>query len=239
MTEAKILVIEDDESICQVLQAALAAANYEVVFAHDGEEGVAALRRESPDVVMLDWMLPKMSGEEVCRRAREFTHVPIIMLTARSSEVDRIMGLSVGADDYVVKPFMTGELVARIRAQLRRTKIWSKGALQERERILLGDLEVDPVAHTVRVHGEEKSLTALEFEILYCLATHAGKVLSRERLMELVWGDQFLEPEGINVHIHRLRRKVEHDPTHPQRLLTVHGVGYKLVTEALPRRVQR
>ncbi len=229
MAEGKVLVIEDDEGTCELLQAALAEADYEVVIAHDGEEGLAALRRESPDMVLLDWMLPKMSGEEVCRRAREFTHVPIIMLTARSAEVDRIAGLSVGADDYVVKPFLPGELIARVRAHLRRAKTWSTGPAEEPKKIVLGDLVVDPATHTVLLEGREIALTALEFELLYCLAAHAGKVLSRKRLMDLVWGDQFLEPEGINVHIHRLRKKIEQDPTHPRRLLTVHGVGYKLV----------
>jgi DNA-binding response OmpR family regulator len=229
MAEGKVLVIEDDEGTCELLQAALTEADYEVVLAHDGEEGLAALRRESPDMVLLDWMLPKINGEEVCRRAREFTRVPIMMLTARSAEVDRIAGLSIGADDYVVKPFMPGELVARVRAHLRRAKIWSADATEEPKKIVLGDLVVDPATHTALLGDREIALTALEFDLLYCLAAHAGKVLSRERLMELVWGDHFLEPEGINVHIHRLRKKIEQDPTRPRRLLTVHGVGYKLV----------
>lgn len=230
MAEGKVLVIEDDAGTCELLRAALTEADYEVILAHDGEEGLAALRRESPDIVLLDWMLPKISGEEVCRRAREFTHVPILMLTARSAEVDRVAGLNVGADDYVVKPFMPGELIARVRAHLRRARTWSAVPAEEPQKIVLGDLVIDPAAHAVFLGGREIHLTALEFDLLYCLAAHAGKVLTRERLMDLVWGDHFLDPEGINVHIHRLRKKIEQDPTHPRRLLTVHGVGYKLAS---------
>ncbi|MCS6862500.1 MAG: response regulator transcription factor [Abditibacteriales bacterium] len=229
MAEGKVLVIEDDEGTCELLRAALTEADYEVLLAHDGEEGLAALRRESPDLVLLDWILPKMSGEEVCRRAREFTRVPILMLTARSAEADRIAGLNIGADDYIVKPFLPGELIARVRAHLRRMKTWSAPAANGRPKVALGDLVIDPATHTVLRGGREIYLTALEFDLLYCLAAHAGEVLSRERLMDLVWGDRFLEPEGINVHIHRLRKKIEQNPTHPRRLLTVHGVGYKLV----------
>jgi DNA-binding response OmpR family regulator len=229
MAEGKVLVVEDDEGTCELLQAVLTEAGYEVILAHDGEEGLAALRRESPDMVLLDWILPKMSGEEVCRRAREFTRVPILMLTARSAEADRIAGLNIGADDYVVKPFMPGELIARVRAHLRRAKIWSANPAEELKQIVVGDLALDPAAHTALLGGREIALTALEFDLLSCLAAHAGKVLSREQLMDLVWGDRFFEPEGINVHIHRLRKKIEQDPAHPRRLLTVHGVGYKLV----------
>jgi DNA-binding response OmpR family regulator len=194
--ENKILVVDDDESIRDLLQATLTDVNYQVICAQDGEKGLAAIRRESPDLVLLDWLLPGLSGEEVCRRAREFTHVPIIMLTACSAEIDRITGLSVGADDYVAKPFLPGELVARVRAHLRRAKIWNKEALEERERIVLDDLEIDPTTHTVFLSGEEIPLTALEFELLYCLSAHRGKVLSRERLMELVWGDTSSNPSA-------------------------------------------
>ena len=228
MSEGRILVIEDSEDSRYLLQKMLMEADYEVIFARDGEEGLAALRRESPDLVLLDWVLPGLSGEEVCRRARAITNVPIIVLTARSAEADRISGLSIGADDYVVKPFLPGELVARIRAHLRRVRLWSNND-EELQKIVLDDLEIDPSTHLVLLKGKEVPLTLIEFQLLYCLGTHVGKVLTRERLMDLVWGDRFLDPPGVNVRIFHLRQKIEEDPTHPQRLLTVRGVGYKLV----------
>lgn len=228
MAEGRILVVEDNPDILDMLKVMIGAEGYTVLTATDGAQALATIKEETLDLVILDLMLPIMDGLEVCERAREFSQVPIIVLTAKTGEVDKIVGLNKGADDYVEKPFSPGELLARIRAQLRRSRANSQSA--DGPMIQVGELALDPNAYLVTLHGEVLNTTKLEFELLYAFALRPGRVLTREQLLEWVWGDrEFIHPRGIDVHIRRLRMKVEDDPRYPRRLQTVHSVGYKLV----------
>ena len=229
MADGRILVVEDNPDITDMLKVMLGAEGYEVLSAADGAQALATIKQEPLDLVILDLMLPIMDGLEVCKRTREICQVPIIILTAKTGEVDKIVGLNSGADDYVEKPFSPGELIARVRAQLRRSKFGGAHAA-DGPRITVGQLVLDPGSYEVILHGKTVNTTSLEFELLYTLAQRPGRVLTREQLLDMVWGEkEFIQPRGIDVHIRRLRLKIEDDPRHPRRLQTVHSVGYKLV----------
>jgi DNA-binding response OmpR family regulator len=225
MNEATILVVDDEPSIREVVSLYLRRAGYEVVVAADGQAALEALEAHPPDLVVLDLMLPKVDGIEITRQLRAGGDTPIIMLTARRDETDRILGLEMGADDYVVKPFSPRELVSRVKAVLRRTM----GATKEEERVLaFDDVRIDPVARLVEVEGEEQSLTAKEFDLLWVLAQHPRQVFNRDQLLDLVWGlTDYIDPSTVTVHVHRLREKIERDPANPRHIQTVWGVGYK------------
>ena len=224
---AKILVVDDEPNIREVVGQYLRRDGYAVVSAADGEEALRTYKRERPDLVVLDLMLPKLGGLEVYRRLLGAEgRVPLIMLTARGEEEDRIVGLSMGADDYVVKPFSPRELAARVTAVLRRAEDTPAGT---QERILSFDgLEVNPNTREVTVRGAPVTLTAREFDLLYYLASHPRRVFTRDQLMEEVWGYTFAaETSTVTVHMRRLREKVEADPAQPRYLQTVWGVGYR------------
>jgi DNA-binding response OmpR family regulator len=226
MSEPKILVVDDEPSISEVVTIYLQRAGYQVTVARDGQAALEAIERQPPDLVVLDLMLPKVDGLEITRRLRAQGDTPIIMLTARREESDRITGLETGADDYVVKPFSPQELVSRVKAVLRRTRGSAPGDTERA--IEFEGLRIDPKTHLVIVKGKEESLTAKEFDLLWLLARHPRQVFSREQLLDLVWGmTEYVDPSTVTVHMRRLREKIESDPSNPRHLQTVWGVGYK------------
>jgi DNA-binding response OmpR family regulator len=223
---AKVLIVDDEPNIREVVGLYLRRDGHEVVSAADGEEALSVFSSAVPDLVVLDLMLPKVGGLEVCRRMRAERRVPLIMLTARGEEEERIVGLSLGADDYVVKPFSPRELAARVTAVLRRVEESPGDANQK---VLDFDgLRIDPNTREVLIRGEPVTLTAREFDLLHHLAANPGRVYTRDQLMELVWGYTFsADTSTVTVHMRRLREKVEPDPARPRYLQTVWGVGYK------------
>lgn len=224
-----ILVIDDEENILNLVEAYLRAEGNTVHLARDGAQGLAAFRRYHPELVILDVMLPIMDGLEVLQQIRRESDVYVLMLTARSEEMDRVIGLTVGADDYLTKPFSPRELVARVKAILRRGRAASA---DERQTLAFRHLHIDPQRYEVRRDGQLVELTTLEFRLLAVLATYAGMVLSREQLLEQVWGYDFYgEDRVVDVHIGHIRQKLEDDPANPQFILTVRGVGYKFADE--------
>jgi len=227
MNDKTILVVEDEASIAEVVSLYLKRAGFTVQIAPDGKKAMTLFEREQPDFVILDLMLPEVDGLSLTRWLRDRSDVPIIMLTARREEMDRIAGLEMGADDYVVKPFSPQELVSRVRAVMRR--LGRDQAEAEHERSLSFDgLSIDPRSRVVKVGGAEIELTAKEFDMFYLLARHPKQVFTREQLLERVWGgSQYIDPGTVTVHVRRLREKIEADPSHPAHLLTVWGVGYK------------
>ncbi|MGV3721161.1 MAG: response regulator [Actinomycetota bacterium] len=230
MPAQRMLIIEDDPDTQQMLTMILRSEGYDVLTAGNGPLGLELLRKMGPDLVILDWMLPGMEGIEVCKRAREFSSVPVIMLTAKTASADKVAGLDTGADDFLAKPFEPEELLARIRAQLRRSTMAGDG-LQRDKPVQVGDLRLEPASHEVWLRGEQVTLTRLEFNLLYCMAQRSGKVLTRDDILRLVWGEnEAIDLRGIDAHIRRLRAKVEDDADDPKRILTVHGVGYKMAT---------
>ncbi len=219
----RILVVEDDVRIADLVAKNLEAVGYECHATSDGGRALAELARLRPALVVLDLGLPGLDGIEVTRRIRRDNDVPILMVTARTSEGDKLLGLEVGADDYITKPFSTAELVARVRALLRR----STGTVTERV-LELGDLRIDPARRVVERNGETLPITTLEFDLLYFLAARPGRVFSREALMEHVWGtDRVVDDRSIDSLVSRVRRKLEKDPSHPRWLQTVWGAGYR------------
>ena len=227
MDETHILVVEDEASIAEVVSLYLKRAGYTVHIASDGKQAINLFQRQKTDFVILDLMLPQMDGLSLTRWLRDRSNVPIIMLTARREEIDRIAGLEMGADDYVVKPFSPQELVSRVRAVMRRLGREAAEASNERELSFAG-LNIDPRSRVVKVMDEEVELTVKEFDMLYLLARHPRQVFTREQLLERVWGGaQYIDPGTVTVHVRRLREKLEADPSNPTRLLTVWGVGYK------------
>jgi DNA-binding response OmpR family regulator len=226
LPEQTIFVIEDEPSIAEVVTLYLHRAGYQVQSFADGLLAIEALKTGPPDLVVLDLMLPSIDGYSLTRWLREHGNTPIIMLTSRREEMDRIAGLEMGADDYVVKPFSPQELVSRVRAVLRRA---AGDDLPAGARpLVVGELTIDPSARTVRVRGHLIELTLKEFDMLYLLARHPQQVFSRDRLLERVWGtSEYIDPSTVTVHIRRLREKIEANPAKPDHLLTVWGVGYK------------
>ena len=221
----RILVVEDEESFSDVLSFMLRKEGFEVAVASTGPEGLAEFERHGADLVLLDLMLPGLSGTEVCRSLRARSSVPIIMVTAKDSEIDKVVGLELGADDYVTKPFSSPELVARVRAVLRRRT--------EPEELLPPTLESGPVRmdierHTVSINGAAVSLPLKEFELLELLLRNSGRVLTRGQLMDRVWGSDYVgDGKTLDVHVKRLRAKIEAEPGNPRHLITVRGLGYK------------
>jgi DNA-binding response OmpR family regulator len=227
---ARILLVDDEQSVQTLLTYPLRKDGYEVVSAHDGREALDTFARQRFDLVVLDLMLPKIDGIEVCRRLRSRSQVPIIMLTAKGDELDKVLGLEIGADDYITKPFSVREFRSRVRAALRRSDMSRPRALEEP--IVAGELEIDFDRRAVTVGGEPVKLTYVEFEVLAALASTPGRVHSREKLLEQVWGDSaYRDPRTIDVHIRHLREKIEPDPHQPEYLLTVRGVGYRFRDE--------
>jgi DNA-binding response OmpR family regulator len=223
----KILIVDDEPPIVDVLSYNLKQANYEVLVAWDGEQALDLARREQPDLVILDLMLPRLDGLEVCRILRRERDVPIIMLTARDAEVDRVVGLELGADDYVVKPFSVRELTVRVKNVLRRTAPRPQETAPDA--IQVGALTVDAARHETYLGGVELELTTLEFELLHTLARHAGRVLSREQLLEQVWGYNYHgDLRVVDAVVKRLRAKLRQAAPDREMIITVRGVGYKL-----------
>jgi two-component system response regulator RegX3 len=224
----KILLVEDERSIAEGLKISLEAEGFQVAWAKDGTEALGTWERTRPDLIVLDLMLPGVSGTEVCRTIRARSDVPIIMLTARDTEVDRVVGLEIGADDYLTKPFSTRELIARIRAILRRAPIGGMPAAAEELPIEVNGVRVDRSRHEVTVDGRPVELPPKEFELLAVLVEYAGRVLTRDQLIDEVWGADYVgDTKTLDVHIRRLRGRIETDPTDPQRIRTVRGVGYR------------
>ncbi len=228
MPDASILVVEDEPSLREVISLYLRRAGYAVTAVADGLAALEAAAATPPDLVVLDLMLPRMDGYEITRRLRAQGDTPIIMVTARREEQDRIAGLEMGADDYVVKPFSPQELVSRVRAVLRRTKAVSGADPTTEPALDFGHLRIDPGTRLVWANGDEKSLTAKEFDLLWWLARHPRQVFTRDQLLDHVWGlTEYIDPSTVTVHIRRLREKIETDPSAPRFVQTVWGVGYK------------
>ena len=226
MNGAHILIVEDEPSIAEVVTLYLRRAGYQVTQVEDGQQALDFLEGSIPDLVVLDLMLPEVDGLGVTRWLRNRSDVPIIMLTARREEADRIAGLEMGADDYVVKPFSPQELVSRVRAVLRRTQ--GSDNVQAEDALTFNNLSINPGTRLVTVSGSEITLTAKEFDMLWLLARHPRQVFTRDQLLEQIWGlSDYIDPSTVTVHIRRLREKIEADPSKPEHILTVWGVGYK------------
>jgi two-component system response regulator RegX3 len=225
-----VLVVEDEESFVDALVVGLEREGFVVRVARDGAQALEAFDAHKPDIVLLDLMLPKISGIDVCRQLRARSAVPIIMVTAKSSEVDTVVGLEVGADDYVTKPYRMRELVARMRALLRRVPLASSELAPDDDAISyeVGDVALDPGKHEVVIRGDRVTLPLKEFELLELLLANAGRVLTRDALISRIWGADYVgDTKTLDVHVKRLRAKVEDDPSHPRRIVTIRGLGYK------------
>jgi two-component system response regulator RegX3 len=221
----KILVVDDEESLLETVRYALSRESFEVVVARDGAEAIRQFEAERPDLLVLDLMLPVLGGIDVCRRIRATSRVPILMLTARDGEVDRVVGLEMGADDYVTKPFSLRELVARVRALLRRAGVAESG---ESGVLEAAGVRLDPERHEVRIRGELENLPLKEFELLEILLENPGRVLTRQTLIDRVWGFDYVgDTKTLDVHVKRLRARVEEDRRNPRLIVTVRGVGYR------------
>ena len=230
MSDANVLVVEDEENILEALRYSLEREGYAVHTAVDGEEGLNLARQHSPDLIILDVMLPKMDGFELCRILRSETDVPIIMLTARGEEIDRIVGLEMGADDYVTKPFSTREFMVRIRNMLRRSRhsANAQSTSASGDNIVAGDLEVNLASRVVRRAGAAVEMKPREFDLLALLVKNAGRAFSRDQILQQLWGhDYYGDSRTVDVHVRWLREKIEPDPSKPRRLVTVRGVGYR------------
>ncbi len=223
---SRILLVDDEPAVQTLLSYPLRKDGYEVVSARDGKEALDRFAEGRFDLVVLDIMLPKLDGIEVCRRLRTRSQVPIIMLTAKDDEIDKVLGLEMGADDYITKPFSVREFRSRVRAALRRAEMG--GGQNISEPIIVGELEIDLERRAVKIRGDEPTLTYVEFEVLTALAGSPGRVFTRETLLGRLWGDsKYRDPRTIDVHIRHLREKVEADPSKPEYLFTVRGVGYR------------
>jgi DNA-binding response OmpR family regulator len=235
----RILLVDDEQPIQTLLSFPLQKDGYEVVRANDGREALERFGESQFDLVVLDVMMPKMDGLEVCRRLRARSTVPIIMLTAKAEEIDKVLGLELGADDYITKPFSLREFRSRVRAALRRAGMSRTEELDEDLPIKVRDLELDPAKRTVRVRGANVDLTFVEFEILRSLATNPGRVFTRDMLLTRIWGDSaFRDPRTIDVHIRHLREKLERDAKDPEYLFTVRGVGYRFRDKDRDKRIE-
>ena len=230
MAQGRVLVVDDEAMVTEVVGRYLQREGFEVALACDGEEALRLAQENRPDLVVLDLMMPKVDGLEVCRALRRDTQIPIIMLTAKGEEIDRILGLELGADDYVVKPFSPGELVARVKAVLRRAG--SVSPADPGDTLRFPDLSINPRTRVVEAAGKRVTLTAKEFDLLHFLASSPGQVFTRDQLMNHVWDFAYAgDASTVTVHIRRLREKVERDPERPRFIKTVWGVGYKFEVE--------
>lgn len=228
MSKEKIMVVDDEKNIVELVKYNLEKEGYEVICAYDGLQAVDMARAEKPDLIILDIMLPGQGGLEVCRILRKETRIPVIMATAKGEEIDKILGLELGADDYVTKPFSPRELVARVKAVLRRTST----KIEEKDELIFGDLSINLVKHEVKVRGKVADLKPKEFDLLKLLSVNPGKVFTREFLLEQLWGYDYLgDTRTVDVHMRRLRQKIEKEPSSPMFLKTVHGIGYKFQHE--------
>lgn len=224
---AKILIVDDEQNIVEILRANLEREGYSLVCAYDGVEAIEKANSESPDLILLDCMLPKMDGFDVCRILRQNTTIPILMLTAKSEEVDKVVGLELGADDYITKPFSIREVLARVKAHIRRVGL-NKTETETNQKVLVfGDLEIDLVAYEVRLAGRNINLTLREFDLVSFLAQNAGQVFAREALLEKVWGYEYYgDVRTVDVTVRRTREKLEPDQSAYRYLMTKRGVGY-------------
>jgi two-component system, OmpR family, response regulator RegX3 len=223
-----VLVVEDEEAFIDALTVGLQREGFRIEVARDGAEALDRFDSIAPDLVLLDVMLPTVSGIDVCRELRRRTDVPIIMVTAKAAEIDTVVGLEVGADDYVTKPYRLRELVARMRAVLRRRQTGPDAAVEAADVIRLDDIELDAASHEVRVRDEIVNLPLKEFELLALLMENAGRVLERSTLIDRIWGSDYVgDTKTLDVHVKRLRSKIEDDPSNPTRIVTIRGLGYK------------
>ena len=226
MSNELILVVDDEKTLVKALSFNLEKEGYRVEKAYDGEEALQKAFDLKPDIIVLDLMLPEIDGFEVCRRIRKKLETPIIMLTARTDDIDKVLGLELGADDYLTKPFNSRELVARIKAILRRSAFREEEA---KKLLQIGRLQIDFLQHRVRIEDKDINLTTKEFALLSFLAANAGNVYSREQLLEQIWGyDYYGDVRTVDVHIRHLREKIEKDPGNPELILTIWGTGYKI-----------
>lgn len=225
----KVLVIEDEESFREALEFMLTKEGYKVELAATGSEGISKFDQSHPDIVLLDLMLPEVSGTEVCKHIRTRGNTPVIMLTAKDTEIDKVVGLELGADDYVTKPFSTRELLARIKAVLRRGSDFVE---EESDTMEIGNIKVDSERHEVMVSGKPTALPLKEFELLEFLMRNAGRVLTRGQLMDRIWGSNYVgDGKTLDVHVKRLRSKIEPDPNNPTLITTIRGLGYRFEKE--------
>lgn len=231
----RVLVVEDEPSFVEALSAGLRREGFALDIARDGREALDRFRACEPDLVLLDVMLPRLSGLDVCREIRSISNVPIVMVSARGEEIDTVVGLEVGADDYVPKPYRFRELVARMRAALRRAQVQATEVevMPYDRPITVGDVSIDPRGHEVRIRGEAVRLPLKEFDLLRTLMSSAGRVVTRDDLIDQVWGMDYVgDTKTLDAHVRRLRRKVEIEPSDPRRIVTVRGVGYKYAEPA-------
>ena len=230
---ARVLVVEDESALAESVAYNLAREGLEVVTASDGESGLERFRMDAPSLIVLDLMLPRLSGLDVCRAIRAESSVPIIMLTAKDSEADKVTGLEIGADDYVTKPFSMRELVSRVRAHLRRSGMVQPLRPNGSDSVAIlagGPVELDPDRHEVHIRGETVGFTPKEFDLLEAFLSQKGRLLTRQFLIEEIWGPSYFgDTKTLDVHVKRLRQKVEDDPHEPRHIVTVRGLGYKFV----------
>lgn len=228
MHKQRLLIVDDDPRLIRLVREVLSAAGYEVLTCSSGEQAIQTVAIEQPDLVLLDIILKDMDGYQVCRRVREFSAVPVIMLTARVTESDKLIGFDAGADDYITKPFSSKELLARVRAVLNRAQ--KVGSLPVETQVVCGDLNIDLARHRVAIEKQEVYLTATEYNLLHELATHMNQVLLHEQLLTAVWGSEYRDDvDYLRSYVHSLRKKLERDPADPQMIINIQGVGYMLV----------
>jgi DNA-binding response OmpR family regulator len=226
--QAKVLVVDDEPAIVETVTYNLRQENYQTLEASDGEQCLDIAREQRPDLILLDVMLPPLNGFDVCKRLRQFSDVPVIMLTARAAETDRVVGLEIGADDYVTKPFSMRELMARVRTVLRRRTVSVAVPVTQSSLLLqVGNIVIDPMRHEVTMDGRLLELSRKEFELLHFFARNPNRTVSRETALNEVWGKDMVGERTVDVHVRWLREKIEEEPSLPKRLLTVRGVGYQ------------
>ena len=230
MAREKILVVEDEENILEAIKYSLTSEGFDVYGAEDGEKGLEMARELVPDLVLLDVMLPKIDGFEVCRMLRKDMDLPVFMLSAKAEEIDRVVGLEIGADDYITKPFSMRELVVRVRNSLRRRSLASSenNSSDSKEIIKAGDLEIDLTSHVIKLSGENLEMKPREFDLLVMLASGKGRAFTRDQILERLWGHEYIgDIRTVDVHVRWIREKIEVDPGKPSRIVTIRGVGYR------------
>ena len=226
MSSEKILIIEDEENILEAVKYTLTQEGYDVFTSVDGEDGLEKAQEIKPDLVLLDVMLPKMDGFEVCRILRKDLEMPVFMISAKAEEIDRVVGLEIGADDYITKPFSMRELVVRVRNSLRRAAL--NPQVDELEILKFGELEIHLTSHMAVVSGEEVSMKPKEFDLLYLLASHKGRAFTRDQILQRLWDDEYIgDVRTVDVHVRWIREKIEVNPSRPEKLVTIRGVGYR------------